>query len=146
MRLSKGWTLAAFCMVCLIWGNSMVSGTGSGSLSLSIVQLVHGALGALGLPYEWVTNFLVRKCAHFSEYLLLGVLVCHAFDVECRWRFPGLLIIAGALAAVPCIDETIQLFVPGRCGAVRDVCIDCAGAATGTFLCWLLGHKPVTFR
>ena len=36
------------------------------------------------------------------------------------------------------IDETIQLFVPGRAGMITDVMIDCCGAATGVVLRYLL--------
>ncbi|MFR3450545.1 MAG: VanZ family protein [Collinsella sp.] len=35
---------------------------------------------------------------------------------------------------VSSIDETIQLFVPGRCGQVTDVLIDCSGAFIATFI------------
>ena len=44
---------------------------------------------------------------------------------------------------VPCLDETIQLFVPGRSGSPRDVAIDLAGAATGALLTWLF-HRART--
>ena len=39
---------------------------------------------------------------------------------------------------IPSIDETIQLFVPGRAGMITDVMIDCCGAATGVVLRYLL--------
>ena len=42
---------------------------------------------------------------------------------------------------VPCVDETIQLFVPRRSGMVSDVCLDMVGCACGLlatrFLCAL---------
>ncbi len=31
------------------------------------MESIRGFLQALGLPYEWVTNFVVRKCAHFTD-------------------------------------------------------------------------------
>ena len=42
------------------------------------------------------------------------------------------------LLLIPSIDETIQLFVPGRAGMITDVMIDCCGAATGVVLRYLL--------
>lgn len=95
-------------------------------------------LHSLSLPYEWVTNFVVRKCAHFTEYMVLGVLVTHAFDIEGRRTFDRLLPTVVFLLLIPSIDETIQLFVPGRAGMITDVMIDCCGAATGVVLRYLL--------
>ncbi len=125
-------------MVLVIWGNSLVPGTGAGSLSLSIMESIRGFLQALGLPYEWVTNFVVRKCAHFTEYMVLGILATYAFDLEGQRTFDVLLPTAVFLLLVPSIDETIQLFVPGRAGMITDVMIDGCGAPTGVALRYLL--------
>ncbi len=134
MRVSKPWAIATVLLVCLIWGNSLVPGTGSGSLSLTVLSALRGALGAVGLPYAWLTNFIVRKCAHFSEYLLLGLCMSNALDAH-RVREPGtFVLVAALLVVIPSLDETIQLFVPGRVGAVTDVMIDCSGAAVGVAL------------
>jgi len=35
---------------------------------------------------------------------------------------------------IPLLDETIQLFVPGRSGQVGDIWIDCFGVVFGTLL------------
>ena len=42
---------------------------------------------------------------------------------------------AGA-ALVACMDETIQRFVPGRSGQLKDVALDCAGALVAVLLLW----------
>lgn len=102
------------------------------------MEAIRGFLHGVGLPYEWVTNFVVRKCAHFTEYLVLGILATHAFDFEGRRTFDVLLPTAVFLLLIPSIDETIQLFVPGRAGMITDVMIDCCGAATGVVLRYLL--------
>ncbi len=99
---------------------------------------IRGSLHGVGLPYAWVTNFVVRKCAHFTEYMVLGILATHAFDFEGRRTFDVLLPTAVFLLLIPSIDETIQLFVPGRAGMITDVMIDCCGAATGVVLRYLL--------
>ena len=151
VKLDRKWALAACAMVLVIWGNSLVPGTGSGSLSLSIMESIRGFLQALGLPYEWVTNFVVRKCAHFSEYAVLGGIArtfwarvsrelgSRASSSRRRVLLAGLVL----TTLVPCLDETIQLFVPGRSGSPRDVAIDLAGAATGALLTWLF-HRART--
>lgn len=133
-RVSLPWLTLVVLFVAVIWGNSLVPGEGSGSLSLTVMELAHSALRAFGLPYEWVTNFVVRKTAHFSEYLVLGVLASQAFDPK-RTIARGTLPFTFAFCAlVPSIDEAIQLFVPGRSGMVADVLLDCCGAATGILL------------
>ena len=62
----------------------------------------------------------------------------YAFDYEGRRTFDVLLPTAVFLLLIPSIDETIQLFVPGRAGMITDVMIDCCGAATGVVLRYLL--------
>lgn len=144
MKIDRRWGLAALLMVCVIWGNSLVPGTGSGSLSLAVMDAIHGFLRGLGLPYAWVTNFVVRKCAHFTEYMVLGIIATHAFDIKGSHRLATVLATAVFLVAVPSIDETIQLFVPGRSGMVTDVLIDCSGAFTGVLLRYVLRHLLIT--
>ncbi len=132
--VSWPWVAAAVCMVILIWGNSLVPGEGSSGISLAVVDAVQRFLHGLGLPWEWVTNFLVRKTAHFTEYAALGVLVSQAGDPQgshVRLRFP---VIALVLVCVPCVDEAIQLFVSGRSGQLADVLLDCCGVLTGVAL------------
>lgn len=136
--ISKPWLLVAALFVLVIWGNSLVPGTGSSSLSLMVVDAVRSVLDALSLPSAWVTNFLVRKAAHFTEYLVLGALVTRGFDRRYAAHPQALFAIAVALVAVPSIDETIQLFVSGRSGQVTDVLIDCAGAATGALISYAI--------
>lgn len=140
--VSIGWLIAAVAMVCLIWGNSLVPGTGSSGISLSVMGAIRAALADLGLPYAWVTNFVVRKCAHFTEYAVLGVLASQALGPSLASNRRAYLVLALVLIAVPSIDETIQLFVPGRAGMVTDVLLDCCGAATGSVIRWLfIGRK-----
>lgn len=119
-----------------IWANSMVPGTESGGLSLSVVAVVRSALGAFGLPSRWVTNLLVRKLAHMTEYAVLAVLASNTAQAYAaagkHKHIYGLLVLY--LIAVPCIDETIQLFIPGRCGTPVDVLIDCCGAVVGVLV------------
>ena len=139
MRSNKPWIIASVAMICLIWDNSLVPGSGSGSLSLAVMNAIHGFLGALGLPYSWVTNFVVRKCAHFTEYAILGVLVTHAVDIDRKHRPLAVALAVIVLVAVPSIDETIQTHVAGRCGQVSDVILDCCGAFTGSLLRYWFG-------
>ncbi len=90
---------------------------------------------------ETIGNYslLVRKCAHFTSYLVLGILVYStfiAFDVRGKKTFPYSLA-ACALYAVS--DEAHQYFVPGRACRLLDVLIDSSGAVVGIgFACLFL--------
>lgn len=74
-----------------------------------------------------LANFIVRKAAHFTEYLILYILLYEAFkeDFDMRKSLVSSLIV---LVLYACSDEVHQLFVPGRTGRIRDVLIDTSGA------------------
>lgn len=75
---------------------------------------------------------ILRKCAHFSEYLVLGILWTWTL-----WE-KKMLISWGLCILTAAVDETVQLFVPGRSGQVTDVCLDSEGALTGILLCLMI--------
>ena len=144
-KVSIPWLVLTLLFIAVIWGNSLVPGEGSGAMSLGVVDIIHNALRSVGLPFEWVTDFVVRKTAHFCEYALLGILASQALDPNRRVSRGAIVATALLCAAVPSIDETIQLFVPGRSGQVTDVLLDCCGAATGmglrAFAAKVLGQR-----
>ena len=82
-------------------------------------------------------SFVVRKCAHFSIYFVLGMLMlncimrCVKFKRKLHWS-----LLFCALYSV--CDEIHQLFVPGRAGRILDVCIDSMGSLCGILLLWIL--------
>lgn len=114
--------------LCFIWGNSLLSAERSQAFSDFVLELLPGqAEGAAGSAGESGT---LRKIAHFTEFTALGLLLSwlSALLRKKKW----LPLFGGALAA--CIDETIQIFVPGRGPGLLDVGIDICGAATGMLL------------
>lgn len=73
----------------------------------------------------------VRKCAHMTEYAILGYFLIGAgYDgrEKCRRVVGRSLGIAAFYAAT---DEIHQYFVPGRACMFTDVCIDSVGALLG---------------
>ena len=64
----------------------------------------------------------------------MGMLLAWLASMLCKgkWRLYLLPLAAGIMVA--CIDETIQLFVPGRAGLITDVGIDALGCALGIVL------------
>ena len=84
----------------------------------------------------------VRKTAHFSVYTCLGALIyslCRTFEGK-NWK--KVLISIGLAFLYACSDEVHQVFVSGRSGEIRDVCIDSLGAGFGVcivWICWKVG-------
>ena len=79
-------------------------------------------------------NYLVRKCAHFTEFAMLGFslrMFLESWFEKRRGLGP-----AAWLGATLCamLDESHQLLVDGRSGQIRDVMIDGGGVLTGVLL------------
>lgn len=138
--------MALGVVTLLIWGNSMRTSTQSAQQSGSLLAFLTPWLTALGIQPEGFHTIL-RKLAHFSEYGLLGVL----WTME-LWLGPHREKRRGAMERLSfCmltafLDETIQLFVPGRSGEIRDVWIDTAGAWTGIMITTCLVCIAMKFR
>ena len=119
--------------VCFIWAHSLMDGTDSANESTRFVLFALPLLQRLGLSDIALATFVVRKCAHVSEYAMLGVLAFFLCRSQPGVRPERRLWLSSRVVMVmtPIVDETIQLFVPGREGSVRDVFIDLAGVCIG---------------
>lgn len=124
-----------------------MSGGMSSAESSGVVNLLRPLFEVLGIADQHAMSFVVRKCAHFSEYaILLGLATRMAmawFGVSLR----SFVITYCVLFAAPCVDETIQRFVPGRAGMPTDVLIDMSGGMLGmlvTYLVVMHSHKRKT--
>ena len=135
LSVSRPWLIATVGMVLVIWGNSMMPGSDSSQMSSSVLNRPRPPAGYPGAPDGWLTSFLVRKARAFHRVRRPGG-ACEqaAFDPAARPGRVQALALAAFLVLVPAFDETIQLFVPGRCGQPTDVLLDCCGALTGVVL------------
>jgi VanZ family protein len=114
----------------LIW--SFSTGWFSGERTAAIILPVLSALWPNATPAELrALHQGVRKLAHFTEYLVLSVLLYRALRGDQRWnvRAAGIAFTLAGLYAVG--DEFHQWFVPGRTAAATDCLIDVSGAAAG---------------
>ena len=126
-------TFALIGCIAFIFSNSMQVGTVSELASGRVLQLLQKIFTRLGMPgvANHITMHLVRKLAHFCEYMLEGFLLMLCLRVYTRHfvKHMSWPILAGLLTALT--DETIQLFSDGRSSQVMDVWIDFAGVMTG---------------
>ena len=130
--------------ILFIWYNSLKSGDVSGNMSGSVTAFINSLLSHLPSSPS-VSGLFVRKCAHFLEFAALALFFCvdiklfFAIDRATPAKRLCLLWLALPLSSlIAAIDETVQLFVPGRVGVITDVLIDSAGAlcATAIFFCF----------
>ena len=142
-------TLALAGCIWFIFSNSMAVAQVSSASSGRVLTLLQGALRRLGHPAlaQRLTDHIVRKLAHFCEYLLEGFLLMLCMRVYSRHPLRHITVpmLGGVLTALT--DETIQLYSPGRSSQVTDVWLDSVGVLAGILaalvlmaLCRLLFH------
>ncbi|MFU7517727.1 VanZ family protein [Clostridium sp. HCS.1] len=105
-----------------------------GEISSSQSDLLLKVFSLIGIElndyFGELATFIVRKAAHFSEYMILFFL---AYNVSIKYtrekQVRLYLIIFVFLYA--CTDEFHQNFIPGRNMAFKDVLIDTIGGIVG---------------
>ena len=119
------------CNIAFIWGNSLMPAEISKAISGFVRDIVSAIFGGIGGDGEEVFGEgILRKIAHFIEFTCLGVLLCWLFSMLGKHRLGAW----GCGFLTACVDETIQVFVPGRGPRVTDVLLDSAGVACGIAL------------
>lgn len=81
-----------------------------------------------------IVSLIVRKLAHYMEYLILGVLMINMFsefDIKINTKYIIAIIICIIYASS---DEIHQIFIAGRCFSIRDILIDSMGSISGIFI------------
>ncbi len=130
-----------------IWGNSMLSAEDSSEISGSVLEFIENILERIFpwySPSEAAGDTLIRKLAHFTEFMILGI----ELTILIYRLLKKTLVLppfCGLLAAL--CDETIQIFSDGRGSLVSDVWIDFGGVLVGFILVvlisWLRQRKTV---
>lgn len=116
-------SMLAVGVMLFAWMMSALPPAASGAQSSWLQGLIQRLTG---LP---ISEFFVRKMAHFTEYLMLGLFLGGAArQLGFRRRDALLALLIALLVAL--VDETIQIF-SARGPSVVDVWIDLAGAALG---------------
>lgn len=130
-------TIALIGCIIFIFHNSLQPGVVSEVRSEETTGFLRKILGFIMARFLEDDHY-VRKLAHVFEFAVFGAVTMinmkvYGIMVKARYYF-GLML--GLLVAI--IDETIQLFVPGRAGMVMDVIIDFCGFMLGFFICLML--------
>ena len=130
MKKKYRFPLLTLLWIGVIWGRSMQPASSSAAESSAALGWLASLLDGSSVSLA-ITEHILRKSAHFVEYLILGLLTRPALR-SLSWNRPANLLLAGVL--IPLLDETIQLFRPGRSGQISDVWLDFVGYACGVLL------------
>ena len=127
-RRFRIWLLLSCLWLVVIFGHSSMPASASNAESL-------GFLAVVQTIFPWMTNHFLRKLGHFTEFAILGIFWTGTFRNAKNFTLFKPL---GMCLFTAVCDETLQLFVAGRSGNVRDIWIDFAGAFLSTFVTWLI--------
>jgi VanZ family protein len=116
--------------VAFIWIHSTMDGVQSADESGGLLETIKALLSFMPFAAD-LTEHILRKLAHFTEFSILGFLL--ATDTLLFMSNPikkmNIPAFVGLLVALT--DETIQFFIPGRSSQVTDVWIDFMGVCFG---------------
>ncbi|MCB2309411.1 VanZ family protein [Clostridium estertheticum] len=123
------WILVIGWMIIIFIFSSQV-----GEVSNENNKFVIYVFNLLGLNlnniFGTLSNFIVRKASHFTEYFILYMLIYRAMNkskkIDMKIFIASILIVF----LYACSDEFHQSFVPGRGPALRDVMVDTCGGLT----------------
>ncbi len=134
-RKNIKWLLVVVWMIVIFVFSSM-NGNSSDEKSKFVIYIFN----LLGLNLDGIfgtlADFIVRKCAHFTEYFILYMLLYNALKENFSFKKALLFSIIGVFLYASS-DEFHQSFVPGRGPSFRDVCIDTSGGLLALVILYL---------
>jgi VanZ family protein len=147
--------LLTLLLIGIIFGFSLNSGQSSNLQSNEVTDTLRPFAHVLGIhdigssflsqiihPRDiTLAELLIRKLAHFSEYLFVGVLIgLFSSTINSNKIRLAVMVFAGAIVAL--IDEKLiqAYFTTGRTSSFIDVGIDCSGYFVGLLAIIFLIH------
>jgi len=123
--LKRWWPALAWAVVISGFSTSVFTAEHTSRIIIPILHWLfpHAATQTLA----WM-HHIIRKCAHFTEYFILSLLILRGIrgerrETHLRWALVAIIVVAGYAS----LDELHQAFVPGRTAAVTDVLLDTTG-------------------
>jgi VanZ family protein len=140
----RWWPALAWAVVISVFSTAAFTSENTGRF---IIPILHWFL-----PYAPMTTLreihhIIRKCAHFTEYFVLSLLVLRGIRAGRRYtRITWALAAIAIAACYASLDEFHQSFVPGRTAAVNDVLLDTTGAVCAQLIAALIIVKETASR
>lgn len=73
-RAAVAWLVVVVLWLAFVWGHSLVPGPASTGESNVVMHVLRPAFEAAGVTDTHQMTHVIRKCAHFLEYAMLGLL------------------------------------------------------------------------
>jgi len=126
--LALWWPALAWAVVISLFSTGTFTADNTGRI---IIPMLHWLFPSLPPQTLALIHHIIRKCAHFTEYFILSLLILRGIragrhETKLAWAVLAIVLVAGYAS----LDEFHQRFVPGRTPAVTDVLIDTTGGAT----------------
>ncbi|HTW23445.1 MAG TPA: VanZ family protein [Candidatus Baltobacteraceae bacterium] len=125
--LARWWPALAWAVVISLFSTGAFTSENTGRIIIPVLHWLFPSLAPETLAF---VHHIIRKCAHFTEYFILSLLILRGIragrhGTKLAWAVLAIVIVAGYAS----LDEFHQSFVPGRTPAVTDVLIDTTGGA-----------------
>jgi VanZ family protein len=130
--IARWWPALAWAVVISLFSTRLFTSENTGRI---IIPVLHWFFPGYPLQTLQFMHHVIRKCAHFTEYFVLSLLILRGIragrhGTRLAWAVLAILLVAGYAS----LDEFHQRFVPGRTAAVTDVLIDTTGGVTAQAL------------
>ncbi|MCD7839628.1 MAG: VanZ family protein [Erysipelotrichaceae bacterium] len=127
--------IPSIIIMMVIFSFSLQTGDESSGLSSLIVAWIYQNL------HISVSEFIVRKAAHMSEYAMLTWSLIYGF-YKSGFSLRNIVIHALLITFLyACSDEAHQLFVSGRAGQLSDILIDTSGGLMASLLYFIYAKR-----
>lgn len=136
LAMILSWTMLFLWMLFIFNLSSQVADESrglSGGVLDYIVKTVEKVNPDIDLDIESF-HHIIRKCAHFTAYLILGAFAMNALKKSEISGQRGFVLALLFCVIYAMSDEFHQLFVLGRSGEINDVVIDSVGSIAGIWI------------
>jgi len=134
--LKRWWPAIAWAILISMFSTRVFTAENTGRI---IVPLLHWIFPRISMETLFVIHHYIRKCAHFTEYFIWGLLLLRGIRGERRGvKLAWALVAICIVFCYASLDEFHQSFVPGRTPAFHDVLIDTSGGMAAQVLAALV--------
>ena len=137
------WIILIAWMIFIFYMSNQPADVSNGQSDF-VLNLVETLGISISNNYVDIAVTIIRKGAHFTEYLILSLLYFNVLRMYIN-KNKALIYSIGLSFIYAGTDEFHQLFVEGRAGRFTDVLIDTSGAATGSIIVLIIKNL-ITYK
>lgn len=137
------WIILIAWMIFIFYMSNQPADVSNGQSDF-VLNLVETLGIIISNNYVDIAITIIRKGAHFTEYLILSLLYFNVLRMYIN-KNKALIYSIGLSFIYAGTDEFHQLFVEGRAGRFTDVLIDTSGAATGSIIVLIIKNL-ITYK